>query len=93
MAAPDCNDHELAETARLLSHEQGHFDITCVLVKKANAALAAGGGLAKLNAALNTKEQTTQNSYDSQSSHGCKASEQATWKAEIAAGLPKVKIL
>lgn len=88
----DCNDQKLAETARLLSHEQGHFDITCVLVKKANASLAAGGNFTKINKALGDKLQPTQNRYDNQSSHGCKAAEQAAWKTDIADGLKKITI-
>lgn len=88
----DCNDQAVADSERLLSHEQGHFDIACALVKKANAALAKGGDLTKLNTALNTKSQPLQVKYDKESSHGCDAGGQTKWTADIAGGLPKVKI-
>ena len=88
----DYIDYMKANSARLLSHEQGHFDITCVLVKKANVALAAGGDITKIGQALNTKRSETQTKYDNDGSHGCKATEQASWKQDIADGLKKITI-
>ncbi len=88
----DCNDREVAESARLLSHEQGHFDISCVFAKKANVALAAGRDLATIRKAVDAKLQPTQNAYDNDTSHGCKAAEQATWKRNIADGLKTITI-
>lgn len=32
----DCTDRAAAESARLLRHEQGHFNVTCAIAKKAN---------------------------------------------------------
>jgi hypothetical protein len=36
-----CTDHEIAESKRLLKHEQGHFDISNVMAKNAKASLKA----------------------------------------------------
>ena len=49
---PECERVAVAESARLLRHEQGHFDITCILVHKANALLASGTAQATVARAL-----------------------------------------
>ena len=88
----DCNDTAQAESARLLSHEQGHLDISCVFAKKANAALTAGGDLATIKKAVTDKLQPTQDTYDADTTHGCKAGAQATWKKNIAENLKTITI-
>jgi hypothetical protein len=40
---PQCLRHEVTERARLLRHEQGHFDITHVMAQNAQASLRARG--------------------------------------------------
>jgi Domain of unknown function (DUF4157) len=40
---PTCKTEEVAERARLLRHEQGHFDITNVIAKNARESLKASG--------------------------------------------------
>lgn len=86
----ECERMAVAESARLLKHEQGHFDITCVLVHKANAALAAGASQASVATALRLRNNALTSLYDStaQTNHGCNAAQQAAWEAQIAAGLP-----
>jgi len=88
----DCNDRAVAESARLLSHEQGHFDIACVFAKKANKALVAGGNLDTIKKAVKDKLQPTQDSYDAATNHGCNAAPQATWKTNIADNLKAITI-
>ena len=87
-----CDADAPAESARLLRHEQGHFDIACVLVGKADDALAAGSPLATVRRRLN-QTVTQQNSrYDVQTRHGCRQPQQSTWDTNLAAGLPAVTI-
>jgi hypothetical protein len=85
-----CDADALAESARLLQHEQGHFDITCKLVGRANDALAAGRPLATVRTWLNTNLGPQQTQYDNDTNHGCDAGQQAAWGAAIAGGLQAV---
>ncbi|HEY4329328.1 MAG TPA: DUF4157 domain-containing protein [Phycisphaerae bacterium] len=82
----------IAESARLLNHEQNHFNLTCALAKKGNALLAAGGDFDKINAVINTRLATTQAQYDADAHHGCNAAGQSKWEAAISSGLPTVKL-
>ena len=88
----DCNDRAVAESARLLQHEQGHFDLSCAMAQKANAMLGAGHTFEALLGAAQRTLTTAQNNYDTQTNHGCIASAQSTWESDIAAGLPAITI-
>jgi hypothetical protein len=88
----DCTARITAESARLLSHEQGHFDISCVIARKANAALDAGGDRARIEAVVEKKRQDQYDLYDNETSHGCDAAQQAAWKTDIANNLNKQNI-
>lgn len=80
----------IAESARLLRHEQYHMKMGCALAAKATAALAAGKKVT--TADLTTKNKTQSTSYDSkaQTDHSCNQASQTQWEADIDAGLPKV---
>ncbi|MGF1643977.1 MAG: DUF4157 domain-containing protein [Thiotrichales bacterium] len=88
----DCTDRAVAESARLLQHEQGHFDLTCKMATKANGLLASAPSLATLLTNARTVLRTQQANYDRDSAHGCNAGGQASWETDIAAGLPNVTI-
>jgi hypothetical protein len=88
----DCNDRAVAESARLLQHEQGHFDLTCAMAQKANGMLTGTTNFSTLLSAAQRTLATQQNRYDTQTNHGCNASQQSTWESDIAAGLPAVTI-
>jgi hypothetical protein len=90
--ATDCTDRATAESARLLQHEQTHFDLTCAMARKANAMLTTTPNFDDLLRAARTTLATEQRRYDSQSNHGCNGSSQSQWQADIAAGLPAVTI-
>ncbi len=90
--ATECQRVAQAESDRLLRHEQLHMNIACVLVGKANAALAAGASLPTIQAALNTKDAQVVNQYDTQTRHGCLAAPQATWETNVQSGLTAVTI-
>ncbi len=92
LVATDCTDREIAESARLLQHEQGHFDLTCKMATKANGLLASAPSLATLLTNARATLRTQQTQYDRDSAHGCNASGQASWETDIAAGLPNVAI-
>jgi uncharacterized protein DUF4157 len=90
--ATECQRVAQAESDRLLRHEQLHFDIACVLAGKANAALASGAALATVQSALTTKDAQLTAQYDTQTSRGCNTAQQATWEANVQAGLTNVTI-
>ncbi len=85
-----CDADAQAESARLLRHEQGHFDITCKLVGRADDALAAGRPLATVRTWLNANAQPRNTQYDGDTGHGCNAGQQAAWETAIANNLPAV---
>jgi hypothetical protein len=88
----ECNTNAPANSARLLAHEQAHFDLSCVLTNKANDALAAGRSLSSVGQAMMTKVPQQQSLYDGQTNHGCNPGPQATWTSNIASNLPQVTI-
>lgn len=92
VVAADCRDRAVAESARLLAHEQGHFKLSCAMATKANGMLATTPDFNALLAAARTTLARQQRLYDGQTNHGCNASSQAAWNADIAAGLPAVTI-
>jgi uncharacterized protein DUF4157 len=87
-----CDTAAQAESARLLAHEQGHFNLGCVLVNKANDALRAGTPSATVQPRLNAEMTAQQAAYDHATTHGCDATAQASWEADIAADLPAITI-
>jgi hypothetical protein len=90
--AADFTASKVADSPRLLKHEQFHFSLACALARKANHLLWGGAKFSVLNGAIHTVLQATQNQYDAQSNHGCNAGSQASWETEIQADLPKVKL-
>ena len=85
-----CDSDATQDSDRLLAHEQGHFDIACVLAKRANDALAAGTSFRRVNRWLNRVQPAAQRRYDAQTNHGCNAGPQAAWEGDIAGGLTGV---
>jgi len=92
VVASDCNDRAVAESARLLNHEQVHFNLTCAMARKATAMITSATDFPALLSAARTTLARQQVLYDNQSSHGCVAAQQASWETAIAAGLPDVTI-
>lgn len=80
------------ESSRLLAHEQLHFTIACVLVKKANASIAAGKSVSSIETKLSQVDSTVTASYDNDTNHGCKAADQTAWNNKVANNLPGVKV-
>jgi hypothetical protein len=85
-----CDADAIADSARLLRHEQGHFDITCKLVGRADDALAAGRPLGTVRTWHKNNLGPQQKQYDNDTAHGCDAAQQAAWEASIAGGLQGV---
>jgi hypothetical protein len=113
----DCLKYYKDWSARLLKHEQGHFDISKVMADKAqadlktksakfkgtatecgktqanNAAVAAwdaltpGTEIAKIGQDWIDLKDKAQKDYDTDTSNGLKAAEQATWEGKITAKL------
>ena len=92
VVARDCSDRAAAESARLLAHEQGHFNLTCAMARKANGMLATAPNFDALLRAARTTLSRQQRLYDRQTNHGCNAGQQSTWETAIAGGLPAVTI-
>lgn len=80
----ECTRARVADSARLLRHEQLHFDIPCVLVHKANAARASGTTVTL--ASLRARANALTNQYDTQTNHGCNATPQGTWEQNVGSG-------
>jgi hypothetical protein len=88
-----CDADAVMDSARLLAHEQLHFDISCTMVGRADDALLARSHTpAVLKKWLNDNLPVLQKKYDDESDHGCKATEQASWEADVAAGLTSVAL-
>jgi hypothetical protein len=85
-----CDADAPLESERLLRHEQGHFDITCKLVGRADDALIAGRPLDTVRTWVNAHVPARNTMYDNQTTHGCNAGQQATWETAISNGLPAV---
>ncbi|WP_323001818.1 eCIS core domain-containing protein [Denitromonas sp.] len=92
VVARDCSDRAGVESARLLAHEQGHFNLTCAMARKANGMLATAPNFDALLRAARTTLSRQQRLYDRQTNHGCNAGQQSTWETAIAGGLPAVTI-
>jgi hypothetical protein len=92
VVAADFTSRAIAESARLLNHEQTHFKLTCALAKKANGLLWSRVPFANIDAVIRTRRTEAQTLYDTESQHGCNAAGQAKWQTEIANGLPSVKL-
>jgi hypothetical protein len=90
----ECDRVAALESARLLHHEQLHFDLACAMAAKGNTALAAtpAPNTQTILTAVRTKTGTQTTSYDSQSTHGCNATGQTTWDTAVGLGLPLVTI-
>ena len=73
-------------------NSRDHFNISCVLAKKANAALAAVGNLVTIKQAVTNKRTQTQNKYDADTAHRCTVAAQASWSADIATDLKNITI-
>jgi hypothetical protein len=90
----ECDRVALLNSARLLAHEQLHFDIACLIAKKGTDHLASNSR-ANPTTILNTVKTKTNAQtalYDTQTNHGCNAGPQATWVRNVAAGLTSVTI-
>jgi len=90
----ECDRVAALESARLLHHEQLHFDLACAMAAKGNAALAAtpAPNTQTILTAVRTKSGTQTTAYDNQSNHGCNAASQAAWDTRVAQGLPAVTV-
>ena len=82
-----CDADARSESARLLRHEQLHFDIGCTLVRRANASTKAR---AVIRTWLDTNFQPQQTAYDTQTQNGCIAAQQTAWETRVAGGLTAV---
>jgi hypothetical protein len=90
----ECDRVAALESARLLHHEQLHFDLACAMAAKGNAALAASPApnTQTILTAVRTKTNTQTSAFDTASNPGCNSSGQATWDTAVAQGLPLVTI-
>lgn len=88
-----CTANAVADQSRLLAHEQGHLDIACKMARRFNDAIRDGTPLSTFTRpAVLRAVRVVQDLYDAQTHHGCIASAQASWVADIAAGLPNAVI-
>lgn len=92
----ECDRVAVLESARLLRHEQLHFDIACNLARNGTRLLAAQPAKAQdiLTAVKDKAKDLSGNTglYDTETNHGCNAAEQAAWEKYVKTGLPTVTI-
>jgi hypothetical protein len=90
----ECSRVAQMESDRLLKHEQTHFDIGCTIARKGTMAIlsAAPGTHQQILNAVKKASNEQNKKYDNATNHGCNASSQASWEADVKAGLPSVKI-
>jgi hypothetical protein len=89
---PACMTREAAESARVLHHEQLHFDIGCVIANKANVLLPGHPDPEALLVGARGMLQPLHDRYDRETQHGCDAGAQATWDTDVGNGLPNVTV-
>ena len=78
-----------ADIPRLAAHEQYHLRLACVLADLANAALDAGGSAKRVGRQLATASRRETRRYDNETDHGCDAAAQASWQADLDAGIAR----
>lgn len=88
----ECDRAAVEESARLLRHEQTHFDIACILAAKGNDAIFAGQPAQTILHAVAARSRKVTSQYDTDSDHGCDQSGQISWSKDVDAGLPNVVI-
>jgi Domain of unknown function (DUF4157) len=89
---PACIAREVAESQRVLHHEQLHFDIGCVLANKANALLPGHPDPEALLQGARAQLQPLHDRYDRETRHGCLDGPQATWDTDVGNGLPTITV-
>jgi len=82
------------ELARVLTHEQYHFRIACVMAGKGSEALKVSSPRPgdEIQHIVETKTRGLSTKYDTDTNHGCIAAKQAAWQTDIDAGLPTAKV-
>jgi predicted secreted Zn-dependent protease len=81
-----------SESARILRHEQTHFDITEVYARRIRRHLSTMTGpcgrgeseLQSITRRLVSEEKQAQQRYDRETNHGLIATRQAEWNANVA---------
>jgi len=89
---PEWDRTALAESARLLEHEQTHYDLACALARKGTTAIMNGSKPADVLKAVKAIGDTQTTRYDKDTHHGCNAGPQATWEKTVRDGLPAVSV-
>jgi hypothetical protein len=80
------------ESARLLRHEQLHYDLACALARKGTTAILGGSAAASTLQTVRQLAAQLTIRYDNETHNGCIADAQARWDADITAGLPRTTI-
>ena len=95
----ECSKSKIADSNRLLAHEQLHFDISCLLAKKANQLLrkgidfgVVGTAITDIYTKINVDNGSGAGDYDQQTDHGCNQGKQNDWQTKVTNGLQDYKI-
>jgi hypothetical protein len=75
-----------AASVALLRHEQYHLSLVCLLVSKANTAVAGGASGRTVTSQLRTAIAQYEASYEDETNHGQNAGPQNTWVSNIDSG-------
>jgi hypothetical protein len=88
----ECDRVAGLESARLLAHEQAHYDLACALARKGTEEIMGGQAADAMLASVRRNSATQTSLYDTQAAHGCNGTAQARWEGDIRAGLPAVDL-
>jgi hypothetical protein len=75
----------------LLAHEQVHFLISCLMVRKANLSLTEHDDLLEILHLTNLEAQRLNLQYDAATNHGLNGDVQQIWEAEVMRQLKKFR--
>jgi hypothetical protein len=88
----ECDRVAQLESARLLRHEQGHYDLACALARKGTTEIMFGQAPAAMLATVRSAAGRQTVAYDNDSGNGCIPAQQAAWETRIGDGLPAVTL-
>lgn len=89
---PEWDRAAVLESARLLKHEQTHYDLACALARKGTMAIVGSNNTDNMLRDVRSASGTQTASYDNETAHGCNAGPQAAWEKSIRDGLQAVTI-
>lgn len=77
------NPADWRRSEELLAHEQIHYLISCLVVREANQSLSPDDDPVKMLSLAQSVAQRLNVQYDTDTQHGSRTSQQASWEKEV----------